>query len=117
MAGKYTAHWCTIGYKNSVHIMLARSTVGTFGRYILQAYSLEGDLVGTKTSTLNIFQTETVILNDLISDPDEIREGFVIVSDSENKDDEFFAVLRLETFDGNTLNTRYVPFTRSIREI
>ncbi|MDD9968976.1 MAG: hypothetical protein OXR73_22230 [Myxococcales bacterium] len=116
MAGKYVTHYDVTPWTCAVEVMLAKSSVGQNGSYLLQVFDSGGTVRATRTKNLTLFQTDRVNINNLIEEQGATgiaREGLLMISDAGSDDDEFVSVLKI-VGRGQEPNVgmRYIPFTR-----
>lgn len=115
MAGKYVTYWDGSNWQSYAEIMLAKSTVGPGGTYLLRVFDRDGTLLASQTNLLMLYQTDRVDLNALVGASGTNREGVVIVTDAGNDDDEFVSVLTIRGDDQDFKEgNRFVPFTRIV---
>ena len=113
MAGKYVTYWDGSNWQSYVEIMLAKSTIGPGGTYLLQVFDRDGTLLVSHSNLLTLFQTERIDLNALVGSAGTYKEGLVMVTDAGSDDDEFVSVLTIRGQGQDyKVGNRFVPFTR-----
>ena len=113
MAGKYVTYWDGSNWQSYAEVMLAKSTIGPGGTYLLRVFDRDGTVLASRTQFLSLFQTDRVDLNALVGGAGTAREGLVMVNDASGDDDEFVSVLTIRG-EGQDfkVGNRFVPFTR-----